>query len=294
MTSRDFHASVESGVRALNLSLPASDFQLATKVGLVRERALKLIEHMVGRAAANGFFLALGSEDARIPAQDYLSRLIKTAARAGASRVSLVDSVSALDPLSTFELVTPLAAKSPVDLEFHAHNDLGLTTANTVAAFRAGARHASVVLGVGERAGNAHAKRWPPRWLSFRRQISKSASPHCPPWRPRRRRSGAERQVEGQSGDSRAHPRSGPAALASAHLARFQAGPAASMEIDQLYRAPRPATAPEAVVTTRRLPRWLSSFRSSARVFRDCMSNVRPTHQKPPFPTKGERNELFR
>lgn len=41
-------------------------------------------------------------------------------------------------------------------MEFHAHDDLGLATANTLAAVTGGARHASVtVTGLGERAGNA-------------------------------------------------------------------------------------------------------------------------------------------
>ena len=41
-------------------------------------------------------------------------------------------------------------------LEFHGHNDLGMATANTIAAFKAGATCASVTInGLGERAGNA-------------------------------------------------------------------------------------------------------------------------------------------
>jgi homocitrate synthase NifV len=43
-----------------------------------------------------------------------------------------------------------------MELEFHGHDDLGLATANTLAAVHGGATHASVcVLGLGERAGNA-------------------------------------------------------------------------------------------------------------------------------------------
>jgi homocitrate synthase NifV len=42
------------------------------------------------------------------------------------------------------------------DLEFHGHNDLGMATANTLAAIDAGARAVSVTVnGLGERAGNA-------------------------------------------------------------------------------------------------------------------------------------------
>ena len=43
-----------------------------------------------------------------------------------------------------------------IGIEIHAHNDLGLATANTLAAVLAGATHASTTVnGLGERAGNA-------------------------------------------------------------------------------------------------------------------------------------------
>ncbi|MER9767932.1 homocitrate synthase [Mesorhizobium sp. M0189] len=156
MTSLDLDAAIESGVHAVNLSLPASDIQLAAKLGPDMAGALQVIEHMVRRAAAAGFFVAVGCEDASRANRDHLARVIETAARAGASRVRLADTVGVFDPFSTFELVAQLVAQSPIDLEFHAHNDLGLAAANTLAAIRAGARHASVtVLGLGERAGNA-------------------------------------------------------------------------------------------------------------------------------------------
>ncbi|WP_095205069.1 homocitrate synthase [Mesorhizobium carmichaelinearum] len=156
MTVQDVDAAIESGITAFNLSLPASEIQLKARLGLDKCKALETIEHVVGRAAASGLFVAVGCEDASRADRDHLARVIETAARAGASRVRLADTVGVLDPFSTFELVAHLAAHAPLDLEFHAHNDLGLATANTLAAVRAGARHASVtVLGLGERAGNA-------------------------------------------------------------------------------------------------------------------------------------------
>ncbi|WP_027168901.1 homocitrate synthase [Mesorhizobium sp. WSM3224] len=156
MTSPDLDAAIACGVTAVNLSLPASDIQLSAKLGLDQPRALELIEHLVGRAAACDFFVAVGCEDASRADWDHLARVIETAARAGASRVRLADTTGVLDPFSTFDLVTELAAQSAIDLEFHGHNDLGLASANTLAAIRAGARHVSVTVGgLGERAGNA-------------------------------------------------------------------------------------------------------------------------------------------
>jgi homocitrate synthase NifV len=61
-----------------------------------------------------------------------------------------------MEPFSVYEAFTKLRSATSVELEFHGHDDLGLATANTLAAVRGGATHASVcVLGLGERAGNA-------------------------------------------------------------------------------------------------------------------------------------------
>ena len=61
-----------------------------------------------------------------------------------------------LDPESSGALLAALRATTDLELEFHGHDDLGLATANTLAAVKAGATHASVtVIGIGERAGNA-------------------------------------------------------------------------------------------------------------------------------------------
>lgn len=156
MTDRDLNAALASGVDAVNLSMPASDLQLAAKLGLNRKQALTVIDAMVRKAVARGLFVAVGCEDASRADAEHLQEVIAVAADAGAARVRLADTVGILDPFSTFDMLAPLATKSPVPLEFHAHNDLGLATANTLAAFRAGVRHLSVTVGgLGERAGNA-------------------------------------------------------------------------------------------------------------------------------------------
>jgi homocitrate synthase NifV len=61
-----------------------------------------------------------------------------------------------MEPFAVYDAFTQLGRATGVELEFHGHDDLGLATANTLAAIRGGATHASVcVLGLGERAGNA-------------------------------------------------------------------------------------------------------------------------------------------
>jgi homocitrate synthase NifV len=71
-------------------------------------------------------------------------------------RVRVADTVGIATPTSIIELIHRLKAASYTALEFHAHNDLGMATANAYTALEAGCEAVSVsVTGLGERAGNA-------------------------------------------------------------------------------------------------------------------------------------------
>jgi homocitrate synthase NifV len=156
MRSDDIGAAVRSGASAINLSIPASDLQLAAKLGIDRREALARIARFVPMALDLGFSVSVGAEDASRAAPDHLAAMAEAVERAGGWRLRLADTVGVLDPLSTAKLVADLRAQTSLVLEFHGHDDLGLATANTLAALRAGCSEASVtVLGLGERAGNA-------------------------------------------------------------------------------------------------------------------------------------------
>ncbi|MDR3493797.1 MAG: homocitrate synthase [Ancalomicrobiaceae bacterium] len=156
MTEPDLRAARASGVSAVNLSLPMSDIQLSAKLGISRDAALARVARFVAMAVDMGFDVAVGGEDGSRADPNHLARVAEVAERAGAFRLRIADTVGILDPFSTHQLISGLASRTCLPLEFHGHDDLGLATANTLAAIRAGARHASVtVLGLGERAGNA-------------------------------------------------------------------------------------------------------------------------------------------
>jgi homocitrate synthase NifV len=71
--------------------------------------------------------------------------------------VRIADTVGIASPRALGELFQRLMEAQPgVDLEFHGHDDLGLATANSLAAVEGGAAAVSVTVnGLGERAGNA-------------------------------------------------------------------------------------------------------------------------------------------
>ncbi|PIO99353.1 Homocitrate synthase [uncultured Pleomorphomonas sp.] len=156
MRDGDIAAAVRSGAPAINLSIPASDLQLAAKLGIDRREALLRIGRFVPMALDLGFSVSVGAEDASRADPGHLAAMAEAVERAGGWRLRLADTVGVLDPLSTATLVAGLKSRTSLALEFHGHDDLGLATANTLAALRAGCTEASVtVLGLGERAGNA-------------------------------------------------------------------------------------------------------------------------------------------
>lgn len=156
MVEADMAAAVRTGACAINLSIPASDLQLAAKLGFDRREALSRIARYVPMALDLGFTVSVGAEDASRADPDHLAAMAEAVEAAGGYRLRIADTVGVLDPQSTASLVADLRRRSSLDLEFHGHDDLGLATANTLSAIRAGCTDASVtVTGLGERAGNA-------------------------------------------------------------------------------------------------------------------------------------------
>lgn len=156
MRRADVDAAVSAGVPMVNLSVPVSDIQLRAKFDAGRDWALAAIAAVVPYARGRGLDVAVGGEDASRADPEFLCRVLDAVAAAGARRFRLADTLGVLDPFATHALVQRLRAVTSLEIEIHAHDDLGLATANTLAAVRAGATHASVtVAGLGERAGNA-------------------------------------------------------------------------------------------------------------------------------------------
>lgn len=152
----DIALCADLGVQLIDLSIPASDQQIARKLGRDRAWVLAQIDREVKRALDLGLEVCVGAEDASRAAPDFLRRLAEAAQAAGARRVRFADTLGLLDPFGTFERIGDLAAACDCELEMHAHDDLGLATANTLAAARAGASHVNTTVhGLGERAGNA-------------------------------------------------------------------------------------------------------------------------------------------
>jgi 2-isopropylmalate synthase len=97
--------------------------------------------------------------DATRTEHDYLCRVVEIAIKAGATTINIPDTVGYTAPRESADLIRMLLERVPgagdVIFSTHCHNDLGMATANSLAAVDAGARQIECTInGLGERAGN--------------------------------------------------------------------------------------------------------------------------------------------
>ena len=155
-TREDLQAATRCRVHGAHFSLPVSEIHLRA---WKKDRAwvLRTLVELATEFRDAFQFLSVGAQDASRADRDFLIEFAQTAEAAGICRLRIADTVGILNPLQTVELFSSLRVATPnLSLEFHGHNDLGMATANTIAALASGADAASVTVnGLGERAGNA-------------------------------------------------------------------------------------------------------------------------------------------
>jgi len=156
LTDADLAAALRCQADIVHLSIPVSDIHLRHKLRQSRAWVLEQVTRVIEAAALTGRHISLGAEDASRADAEFLALVARRAQACGARRIRFADTLGVLDPFSTYEAIARLREAVDIDIEIHAHNDLGLATANTLAALRAGATHANTTVnGLGERAGNA-------------------------------------------------------------------------------------------------------------------------------------------
>ncbi|WP_054031538.1 2-isopropylmalate synthase [Desulfatitalea tepidiphila] len=139
--------------------LATSDIHLEYKLRMNRDQVLAQVKDAVTYAKSLTDNVEFSAEDGSRSDRDFLCKVFEAAIAAGATTVNLPDTVGYAIPNEFADLVqyvmqhTPNIHKAIVSI--HCHNDLGLATANTLAALAVGARQAEVTVnGIGERAGN--------------------------------------------------------------------------------------------------------------------------------------------
>ena len=153
------------GVRAakyprIHIVLPTSDIHLKYKLEKTRGQVLQIARDMVSYARSLCDDVEFSAEDSTRTDRDYLFEVLDAVVEAGARTLNIPDTVGYAMPAEYGDLIRALceryAARGDVVISGHCHDDLGVATANTLAAIANGARQVEVTInGIGERAGNA-------------------------------------------------------------------------------------------------------------------------------------------
>lgn len=152
---QDIEDACTCGTEAVHISFPVSAMYLEL-MGKDYVWVQQQLQELVPRAKKYFSFVSVGAQDATRADAELLESFLLDAEACGADRVRIADTVGIATPTSLIGLIHRLKSVSHAALEFHAHNDLGMATANAYTALEAGCQAVSVsVTGLGERAGNA-------------------------------------------------------------------------------------------------------------------------------------------
>lgn len=155
-TLTDLEASLNCGLKAVDLSIPVSDILIDVKFKGEKEKLLRQLEEVVIQAKKEGLFVCIGGEDSSRADLGFLKEVMTLGKSIGANRFRYCDTVGILTPQKTYTNIKSLSSLNLLDIEMHTHNDFGMATANAISGFEAGAISANTtVIGLGERAGNA-------------------------------------------------------------------------------------------------------------------------------------------
>ena len=156
MREDDLDLCQDLGIHMVDVSIAMSDQQIYKKLKKDRQWVLDSIRTHIAKTLDMGFEVSIGGEDSSRADPNFLLQVIEVAEKEGAKRFRFADTVGVMEPFGTLNRIRQLCKSTDLEIEMHAHDDLGLATANTLAAILGGASHANTTVnGLGERAGNA-------------------------------------------------------------------------------------------------------------------------------------------
>lgn len=147
--------------KRLHVFLATSQIHRQYKLKKGKREILKMAVQNIRSAKKDFKQVEFSPEDASRTEPVFLNEVVRAAIDAGATSINIPDTVGYTVPKEFSELIYHLIKKNPelgkaVVLSVHCHNDLGLATANSLAAILAGANQVECTInGIGERAGNA-------------------------------------------------------------------------------------------------------------------------------------------
>jgi isopropylmalate/homocitrate/citramalate synthase len=158
----DVDACLECGIKEIMMFAPFNGLNLQFRLKMTKAQVLEKTVEAVQYAKKHGMTVNFVLEDASRTPLEEIVQIFKAAAKAGAERLGIADTVGFLRPLSMRYLISHVRDElaeqisRKVSLSVHCHNDFGLATANTLAAVEEGVEYVhTCIAGFAERAGVA-------------------------------------------------------------------------------------------------------------------------------------------
>ncbi|MFN3604585.1 MAG: alpha-isopropylmalate synthase regulatory domain-containing protein [Leptonema sp. (in: bacteria)] len=160
----DFRNSVDwiesAGGRVINLLTKGSKKHCEYQLGKTLKEHLQDIEKTIQYAKDRNFRIHVYLEDwsgGFLYSKDYVEEMLKNLIQMPIDRFMFPDTLGILEPDEVRAGISFALELFPdMVIDFHGHNDYDLSTANSLAAVKAGAKGVHVAInGMGERAGNA-------------------------------------------------------------------------------------------------------------------------------------------
>ena len=145
----------------IHMVLGTSDIHIQKKFSKSKDQILQIGVDAVQYAKSLLPQVQYSTEDASRSDFEYLWKTVEAVMKAGATMINVPDTVGYAEPAQWGEMIAKLNDRmknvdDSVLLSVHCHNDLGMATANTLAAIKNGADKIEVTMnGIGERAGSA-------------------------------------------------------------------------------------------------------------------------------------------
>ena len=162
--NKDIDAGREALLKAasprLHVFIATSPIHMAHKLKMKEEEVLEQAISSVKYAKKFVSDVEFSAEDAFRSDPDFICKVFTEVIKAGATTINFPDTVGYALPEEIEERINYIRNNTPgiekAVLSIHCHNDLGLATANSLAAIKAGVMQVECTInGIGERAGNA-------------------------------------------------------------------------------------------------------------------------------------------
>jgi len=159
---RAWDAVKHSDKPRIHLFLATSPIHMEKKLRMTPDQVYQTAVEMTKFACSLCPDVEFSPEDAGRSEHDFLYKIIGAVIDAGAQTINVPDTVGYTTPWEFGQLIENIIKNVPqvkaknITISVHCHNDLGLATANSLAAVKAGATQVECTInGIGERAGNA-------------------------------------------------------------------------------------------------------------------------------------------